>query len=479
MRTHLTARRTAAALALGLAAPALAQTPKLDRGVAPTMAPTPPLRVPPITMRTLSNGIPVAIIEDHEIPAVRVSALVDASGLLDPADKDGLSSLTFQMLAEGTKTRTAEQLADAFAALGSQVGPTGFLTLTSNLPRALELMRDQLWNPSFPQASLDRIRANRVADLRRLKDQPAYVASRILANVLYGADHAYGRTATEEDLARVTRDDLVAFHDAYFRPQNVKFIVAGDVTPASAVAALEKTFGAWPAGGRKAAYDVAAVSEAAPTHIYLFDRPSSAQSAIMVGAVGPRRDIADYYALDVANTALGGSFNSRINLNLRERHGYTYGASSGFTWRRPPQVGQFTSSTLVQTTKTDSALIELMGEIRGFGRDRALTAAEFTQAQSNVSRSLPLAFETASQVAGAASTILDYGLPLDYYAKLSGNYSSVTDATASAAATRYIDPSKLAIVIVGDRRAIEPALRAANVAPITIVDESGKPIATP
>jgi zinc protease len=459
------------------AAGAQATTTPLDRSKPPVLPATPALRVPPIVMRTLSNGIPVAVIEDHEIPIVRVSALVDASGLLDPADKDGLSSLTFAMLSEGTTTRTADQLADAFAELGTTVSPTGFLTLTSNLPRALDLMRDQLWNPAFPQASLDRIRANRIADLRRLKDQPQYIASRVMANALWGHDHPYERSATEADLTAITRDDLVAFHADYFRPQNVKLIVAGDVTPTSAVAALERAFGAWPRGGKTAAYAIPTPPAPAATTIYLFDRPNSAQSAIMVGTVGPTRDTPEYYALDVANAALGGTFNSRINLNLRERHGYTYGASSFFQYRRPPQPGQFAASTLVATTKTDSALIEMMGELRGFGRDRPLTPEEFAQAQASTIRSLPLNFESAAQVAGAAATILDYTLPLDYYARLTSNYLGVTPATASEAATRHLDPAHLAIVIVGDRRAIEGPLRAANIAPIVVVDENARPVA--
>lgn len=480
MQRAITLAAALAAASLGTASAVRAQpAAKLDRSKPPALPATPALRVPPIIVRTLSNGIPVAVIEDHEIPIVRVSALVDASGLLDPADKDGLSSLTFAMLSEGTTTRTADQLADAFAELGTTVSPTGFLTLTSNLPRALDLMRDQLWNPAFPQASLDRLRANRLTDLRRLRDQPGYLASRVLANALYGHDHPYERTATEADLNAITRDDLVAFHHDYFRPQNVKLVVAGDVTPASAVAALERAFGAWPKGGRTASYDIPTPAAPAATTIYLYDRPNSAQSAISVGAIGPRRDVPEYYALDVANAALGGTFNSRINLNLRERHGYTYGASSFFNYRRIPQIGSFNATTLVATTKTDSALIELMGELRGFGRDRPLTADEFAQAQASLVRSLPLNFESAAQVAGAALTILDNKLPLDYYAQLTGNYQRVTPATATAAAARYLDPDHLAIVVVGDRRAIEGPLRAANLGPIVIVDENAKPVAGP
>ena len=450
---------------------------RIDRSKPPALPPTPPLRVPAIESRTLSNGITVAVLENHEIPIVRVSALIETPGVLDPQGKEGVAALTFAMLGEGTRTRTAEQLADANAELGTSVSPTGFLTITRNVDPALALMRDQLYEPSFPQAALDRLRANQIAALRRAKDQPTYLAGRVLANALYGAGHPYERTTTEESLAAITRDDLVAFHSTYVRPQNVKFVVAGDITPAQAVEKLERVFGSWPAGGQKARYEVPAPAPIAQTTIYLHDRPNSAQTVIYAASVGPRRDVPEYYALDLANTVLGGSFLSRLNTNLRETHGYAYGAGSGFSFRKRPEVGQFTASAQVQTDKTDSSVIEIVRELKDIAGARPITQAEFDLAMSNAVKGLPLAFETVSQIAGAATTVLQDSLPLDYYATLSSKYEAATVASVNAAAKQYIDPSKLAIVVVGDRKQIEDKLRAANVAPVVVVDERAKPIA--
>lgn len=491
------ARASALLLTTALALPAAAQQPAprvtkdgptmpaqppvrtggLDRSKAPTLPPTPPLRVPTIETRTLSNGITVAVLENHEIPIVRVSALLEAPALLDPQGKEGVAALTFAMLAEGTKSRTAEQLADANAALGTTVSPTGFLTITRNVDPALELMRDQLWEPAFPQASLERLRANQIAALRRAKDQPTYLAGRVLANALYGAGHPYERTTTEQSVAAITRDDLVAFHDAYVRPQNVKFVVAGDITPAQAVEKLERVFARWPAGGRKASYDVPTPPPIAQTTIYLYDRPNSAQSVIYAAAVGPRRDVPEYYALDLANVVLGGSFLSRLNTNLRETHGYAYGASSGFSYRRRPEIGQFAARAEVQTDKTDSAVVEIMNELRGLAGARPITPAEFELAMGNAVKGLPLEFETVSQIAGAATGLLADSLPLDYYQTLSRQYERVSVADANAAAAKYLDPSKLAIIIVGDRKQIEERLRATKIAPVIVVDERAQPVA--
>jgi zinc protease len=450
---------------------------RIDRSKPPALPPTPALRVPAIESRTLSNGMTVAVLENHEIPVVTVRALVDASPVLDPQGKEGVAALTFAMLGEGTTTQSAEQLADAYAQLGTAVGPTGFLTVTGNVDRALELMRDQLWNPAFPQAALDRIRANQVANLRRLKDQPTYLAGRVLANALWGAGHPYERTTTEQSLQAITRDDLVAFHSAYVRPQNVKFVVAGDITPAQAIEKLERTFATWPAGGRKADYQVPAPPAIARTTIYLHDRPGSAQSAIYAASHGPRRDVPEYYALDLANTVLGGSFLSRLNTNLRETHGYAYGAGSGFSFRRRPEIGQFVASAQVQTDKTDSSVVEILNELRGVSGGRPITAEEYELAMSNAVKGLPLAFETVSQIAGAAATVLQDSLPLDYYAMLSRNYEAASVADVNAAAKRYIDPARMVIVVVGDRKQIEDRLRALNVAPVVVVDEQARPVA--
>ena len=448
----------------------------LDRSKRPASGPAASLRVPAIQVRTMRNGIRVAVLEQHELPVVAVRAVIDAAPLLDPAGKEGVSSFTSQMLAEGTTTRSADQLAEAMADLGNSVSPNGFTTVTSNVDSSLTLLADMLLNPAFPQTSLDRIKQNSIASLRRAKDQPGYLARRVFANVVWGAGHPYERAATEQSMGAITRDDLVAFHSRYYRPQNVRFVVAGDITPAQAVARLERAFGKWPAGGFKARYTIPLPKSAAPNTIYLFDRPNSPQSVFLIGGPGPARNTPDYFAIDVMNTALGGAFTSRLNLNLRETHGYTYGAYSIFSYRMTPQPGEFVIQTSIATPKTDSALVEIARELHEIRGPKSLSADEISFARSSAMKSLPLSFETVDQIAGAGVNVLREGLPLDYYTTLSAKYRAVTAAQSNAAAMKYIDPAKLRIVIVGDRKAIEPGLRAANVGPVVVVDETGKPI---
>ena len=475
--TSNTSRAIVAALAvLGAALQLDAQAPALDRAKHPASGPAVTLRMPKIERRTLSNGIDVAIMENHTLPVVVVRALVDARGTLDPADKDGLVILLQQMLPEGTTSMTADQLAEAFADLGNGVSPTAFTTVTQNVDRSLELMGDMLMHPAFPQASLDRIRTNEIANLKRTRDQPGYMAQRVLANAVYGEGHPYERTRTDQSLNAITRDDLVRFHDTYYRPQNVRLIVAGDIKPADAVAKLEKTFGKWAKGGKTTAYNIPPAKTRAGTTIYLFDRPNAPQSIIMVGQTGPSRDTPDYFAIDLMNTALGGLFNSRINLNLREKHAYTYGANSFYQYRPTPEIGGFTASSQVKTPQTDSALTELMREIRDIRGARPLTDAELALARTSQTLSLPMQFETLNSLVGAVAGILQDHLPLDYYDHVAANMGKVSVADATAAAQKYLDPDHIAIVVVGDRKQIEAGLRAAKIAPVIVVDEKARPL---
>lgn len=451
----------------------------VDRAAPPPAGPAAPLHLPRIVLRHLDNGARVAVLERHDIPVVAIRVINDAGALQDPAGKEGLASITFQMLGEGTTTRTADQLAEAFADLGTRVSPGGFTTVDRNVDASLALMADQLLHPAFPQASLDRIEANRAAELQRLRDQPGYIAGRVLASALYGT-HPYARASTDSSIRAITRDDVARFHDRYYGPQNIAFVVAGDITPDSAVAALQRVFGraVWPSGGTAVGRSaIAPPTPPARTTIDLYDRPGSPQSVIAVAQLGPRRDTPDYYALDLLNTVLGGAFSSRLNQNLRERHGWTYGAGSGFAYRRVPQVGQFSASSAVVAAKTDSALIEMMRVLRDIRTTRPVTDSELAFAKSSATRGLPLAFETIDEDAGAGAEVLRDGLPLDYYDHLTSRFRAVTAADVRRAAERHLDPAHMAIVVVGDRKVVEPGLRASGIGPVVVVDEHARPVA--
>ena len=475
MTTHFLRRAALTLCGIASMTAATASAQSDGHPARPTPGPAPAVRIPRIQMRTLHNGIRVAVLENHEFPVVAVSALVLAPEMLDPAGKEGVSALTAQMLAEGTTTRSADQISNASADLGTTVTATGYFTITRFFAPAMALMADQLLHPAFPQDAFERVKANTLAGLERLKDQPTYLASRVMANAVYGSGHAYARTPTRESVTSITRDDLVAFHRDLYRPRNTTFVVAGDVSPDQAVAALDHAFDSWTGGGKDGAVTPPAPPALGPTRIYLYDRPTSAQSVVRVGEMGPPRDSRDYYALDLLNTILGGVFNSRLNLSLREAHGYTYGAQTGFLYRRVPQPSTFAGGADVGAAKTDSSVIDLMDELRQIRGARPPTDSELSFALRSRTLALPLEFATVPQIATAAGTLLLFRLPLDYFDHLTANYERVTLADVRAAATKYLDPDHMAIVIVGDRKAVEPGLAAAHVAPIVSVDLQARP----
>ena len=473
-----TSRALALLAALALALPSAgaqpAKQPPLDRSQRPAAAPPPAFTFPAITRRTLPNGLEVAVVENHELPVVAVRVVNEGGAFVDPQGKEGLFQLVGAMLREGTTSMTADQLAEAFADLGNAVNPGGFTTITRNLDRSLELMGEMLMRPAFPQAALDRQKANLAANLQRAREQPAFVAQRILSGVLYGVGHPYERGATERSVASITRDDLVSFHDAYIRPQNAKLVIVGDVTAASVIPRVERALGGWAKGGTTVAYEIPPPKGAGKTTIYLFDRPNSPQSVVTMGQLGPSRSTDDFYALEVMNTVLGQLSGSRLSQNLRERHAYTYGINSIWQWRRAPEVATFSGGSSVVAAKTDSAVMEWVKELRGIRGERPVTERELDFARTNRVAGLPAAMESNDQVADAVANILRNNLPADYYQQYVRRVSAITGADVATVATKYIDPENTAIVIVGDRKVIEPGLRAANVAPIVIVDENGK-----
>jgi zinc protease len=443
----------------------------------PVPGPVPVLHFPRAVTRRLPNGVRVVVLEDHALPVVDVTLVMDLADVFDPTGKEGLGGFAGGMLGEGTTTRTADQLAEEKAALGNGVSAFGFTTVTGNVDASLALMSDQLLHPAFPAPSLERIRANAIAGVQRASQSPGYVAGRVFGTTVYGAGHPYASHATAASLASITRDDVVAYYAMYYRPKNATFLVAGDVTADSAVAMLSRAFKGWKGGGKAGRARVRVPPGPGLTRIYVVDRPGSAQSTMLVGGLGPRRDTPDYAALQLVSTVLGGAFNSRINLDLREAHGWTYGAHAGFAFRAAPEVGTFEASTEVATPKTDSALAAMMGEIAGVRGVKPVTDSELTFAKRAMTLGLPLRMETIEQVAGATAGLIEDGLPLDYYDHVVQRFTAVTVPDAHRAAARDLDPSHLAIVIVGDRAKIEAGLRASHVAPVVMVNEKGEAIA--
>jgi zinc protease len=445
-----------------------------DRSAPPKPGPPPVLRLPAVQKRTLSNGLPVWIVELHKVPVVHVTLAVKAGGGADPEKKFGLANLTAEMLDEGAGSRDALQIADAIDFLGATLSTSSssdasFVELhvpVARLPDALPIMADVALRPTFPDSELPRVREDLLTSILQAEDDPARLVQLAFPRLVFGPKHRYGTMlfGTAAVVKGFTTADLGDFHARYYVPSNSAIIVTGDVTPPAVVTRLEAAFGKW-TGAAAASRAVPAAPQLTARHIYLVDKPGAAQSEIRIGWVGVPRSTPDYFALRVLNTILGGSFTSRLNQNLREAHGYAYGASSTFDMRGA--AGPFYAAAAVQTDKTAEALVEFFKELDAIRRP--VPAEELERAKSYMAMLLPRNFETTETLAGSLAQVFVYNLPADYYATFTDRVRAVTETDVQRAAERYIQPDKFAVVVVGDRKAIEPGITALNLGPVTVV----------
>ena len=453
----------------------------LDRSKAPALGAPPKVSLPPVVTRQLPNGMKLMIVEQHELPLADFVLVVGSGGTRDPMNKGGVANLTSSMLTEGTTSRSALEIADQIAFLGIGLGAgstwdaatVNLHTPTSQLDSALALFADVVLHPAFRAEDFERIKKNRLTSLVQIKDRPTAIADQAYASILYGGSHPYGHNllGTEASVGGMTVADLQSFYTANFAPNNATLIVVGDVTPAQVEQKISRLFGSWPKGN-VAPFTFTDAPKANATTVYLIDKPGAAQSSFRIGSIGVPRSTKDYFALSVMNTILGGTFTSRLMQNLRETHGYTYGARSRFDMRQA--AGPFTASAEVVAAKTDSALIEFMKELNAI-RDTVPTV-ELNKAKRFLQLSMPGDFETTQQIANQLIPVVLYGLPLDYYNNYVANIDRITQADVQRVARQYIDPSNLAVVIVGDRKSIEAGIKAVNTGPITIRDFFGQPI---
>ena len=440
-----------------------------DRSKPPSLGPTPQLKLPAIQKRTLSNGVPVWLVEQREVPLVRVTLLLKSGASDDPSGKFGLASLTAAMLDEGAGARSALEIADEIEFLGADLTTSSSFDASAvrlgvpvaRLGPALAVMADVALRPTFPDAELERVRQERLTDLIQARDDAASVAPMAFARLLFGPTHRYGTGAigTAATLKAFTTADLKAFHAAAFQPGNATLIAVGDITADSVVPQLEKHFGSWRAGSTAARHAaVPNASQPAQRQITIVDMPGAEQSQVRIGWVGVARSTQDYFTLQVLNTILGGSFTSRLNQNLREEHGYSYGASSRFDMRL--SAGPFFAGAGVQTDKTAESIREFFNELTAIGKPVA--ADELTKAKNYVAFGFPSSFETINDLSAQLEQLIVYGLPDTYYADYVKSLQAVTaDAVLKASAT-YIQPQKFLVVVVGDRKVIESGIRALN-----------------
>ena len=468
-------RFTIPAFVLAAAVSLSAQAP--DRSKPPVPGPAPTLTLPRIQKQQLSNGLPVWIVEQHEVPVAQVNLVVLGGSADDPAGKFGVASLTAAMLMEGAGTRSSLELADAADFLGADLGATSgsdsaavrLHTPVARLADALPLMADVAQRPAFVPADLDRLRQQRLTSILQGRDDANTIASLAYARVLYGTTHRFGTATmgTAETVRGFTVDDLKAFYTSVYRPDNAALIVVGDVTPSALVPLLEKHFGSWkaPAGTSVSRRKQPAPPQRTRREIYLVDKPNAPQSQLRIGLVGVARSTPDFFPLEVTNTILGGSFMSRLNLNLREEHGYTYGASSYFDMRQ--DAGPFLAFAGVQTDKTAEALKEFFVEFSGI--QQPVPADELERSKSYIALGLPSGFEATGDISRRLEESLVYRLPDDFYSRYVPNVQAVSSADVQRVAKQYLPADRMAIVVVGDRRAIEPGLKALNLGPITVL----------
>jgi predicted Zn-dependent peptidase len=462
---------------MALAPTAGAQAP--DRSKPPELGPPPSLSLPAIQRLQLSNGVPVLVIEKHNVPLVQVNLVVKAGSALDPEGRTGLASLTAAMLDEGAAGRSALELADEIDFLGASLSIFAgdhTTTVALHVPRArldsaLAIMADVALRPDFPAEELERQRLQRLNGLLQARDEPRAIASVAFDRTLYGDRHPYGRTSDEASLRAIQVADLKGFHASYFRPNSAFVIVVGDVGAREIVEKLERLFSGW-RRGRVPEPSWPEAQQVQGRHVYLVDKPGAAQSEIRIGRVGVPRLTGDYYAIVVMNTILGGSFTSRLNNNLRETHGYTYGAGSSFDFQELP--GPFQASSAVQTAVTDKALAEFMKELRGMLEP--VPEDELARAKNFVTLRFPAGFQTVAGIARALTEIELYGLPHAYFNEYVARILAVTAADVQRVARQYLDPENLDIIVVGDRATVEEGIRALDLGALhlqTIEDVMG------
>lgn len=445
----------------------------------PKPGPSSPLHLPVPQEFKLSNGLTVLYSERPGLPVVAASLVLRSGSGANPADKPGLASFTARMLQQGTATRNALQIADSAADLGASLGSrasmdsssVGTQVLTRNFSEALELLADVAIHPTFPKDEIERVRKEREAALVQEKDDPFSVATRVMRNALYGPHNPYGYPdiGTSESLKTISREDLVKFWQEHYFSNDAAIIIAGNIRLATLKPLLERVFGEWKSGQPTAA--AAGTLESSDARLILVDRPGAPQTALECYELGASRSTPDYVPLEVVNTELGGLFSSRINMNLREAHGYTYGAGSTFAYHRQP--GPFLAYSAVRTDVTAPATTEIFNELKRM-RDTQMTPDEMKLSKDSITRSMPGRFERGGDAVGTFAELFVYDLPLDYFSKFPDAVDAVNPEQAQATAQKYIHPDKIAVVAVGDRSKIEDEMKKLHLGKLEIRDPNGK-----
>lgn len=447
---------------------------------APAAGPVPALHLPVPKTFTASNGMKIYLVEDHALPVLEASLVTLAGSGVNPLTKPGLAAFTARMLTQGSKDRSATQLADDSALIGGRLQALARMddttvsigVLSNNTEAALDLLQDITVHPAFEEAEVKRVRMNRLVAILQEADEPVSSVLRVGLKSLYGSDspYAFRSNGTTESVKAITRQELEAFWSKHYAPQNSALVLTGDITEKEARSLTDKYFQTWQVDGKVAANHIPAPPPEPTRRIIIVDKPGSPQTALAAFGLGLPRNIPQYAAVTVMNNVLGGMFSSRINMNLREKNGFTYGAFSDFMFYRG--AGPFYAGALVRTDVTAPAARELFAELSRIRTDPP-TPAELKLAREGELRSLPGRFETVRSTSSLIADLYTYHLPDDYYRSLPGDYESLTPEAVEKAALSDVHPNELLLVAVGDRAKIQPGLEKLHLGPIEIRDASG------
>ncbi len=459
-----------------------AATEGADRSALPESNSFPTVKFTEFERSNLSNGLELIVAHRATVPVVNLLMRFDAGFASDQFGEPGTSSLAMAMLDEGTRTRTALEISDELARLGAYFGAgsgidasgVSISALKENLDESLELYADVVLNPAFPQKELDRLRKARLAQIKQEKTQPIGIALRVLPALMYGRDHAYSLpltgSGTEESVARITRDSLVNYHQTWFKPNNATMIVVGDTTMEEIKPKLEKLFRRWQPGNVPTK-NIGNVDLPDKDRIYIIDRPDAVQSIIFAANVAPPAGQGNEIAIETMNEIIGGSFTSRINMNLREDKHWAYGARSVVVSTKGQRP--YIAYAPVQTDKTMESMAEIKRELQEYLGENPATDEELEKVKNNNTLSLPGRWETASAVLRDIGEIVTYDLPDDYWDTYADNVRNLSLEQIAEAADDVIKPDNLLWVVVGDREKIEPRIRELELGEIIHLDADG------
>ena len=453
----------------------------IDRTKTPPPQKLRPFSPPAPVRATLQNGLNILMVEKRGAPMVAFSLLFDAGAIQDPIDLSGLTSFTTGMLQEGTLNRSSADIAQEFDFMGTRLFSgagreriqVGTEALLNHWPRALDLIADLLQNPSFPENEIDRIRTERLTSLKSLRDDAAFSAMQLSPMLVFGKDSSYGHPilGTEKAVESFNRANLINHFKANFGPKGTTLLVVGDITPDEVIKRATASFGDWENKNQGTQlWDGSTTSAITESALHMLDKPGAAQSVIRLSSAGIKRNNPDYFALILLNDLFGGQFTSRLNLNLRQDKGYSYGFHSGFDWYRDGSL--IWAGGSVQSEVTKESIEETLKEFRDIGKTRQITRTEFKTTKEGILRMFPSGFETLSQILDHLGNIAHFKLPDDYYSNFTKAISDVTLSDMHRVAQNWVNMQQISLLMVGDLKLVEPQL--ANLGlPLITIDHEG------